>query len=253
MSSDPTVPTYILQSDGLFREGLRLILSSTRFRPHGCGIELDDLTEVPSDRTTLFIVGISPKQAEICSKIRSQYPLALIVAVADESNHRSLAGALEDGANAALFSSVTSSELVSTLRALINGKLILIDARLWSLEIQPKAEERASPQLQNRASPPLQNDAPWEAADEPPALKQLSAREIAILERIVRGDSNKHVARFFNIAEPTVKAHVKAIFRKIGANNRTQAAIWALNHKLFDDLNGAPQVSPILLDNGSGR
>jgi pyridoxal/pyridoxine/pyridoxamine kinase len=37
-------------------------------------------------------------------------------------------------------------------------------------------------------------------------------REIAILERIV-GDSNKHVARFFDIAEATVKAHVKAIFR----------------------------------------
>jgi two-component system, NarL family, nitrate/nitrite response regulator NarL len=37
-----------------------------------------------------------------------------------------------------------------------------------------------------------------------------------VIERIVRGDSNKHVARFFNIAEPTVKAHVKAIFRKIG-------------------------------------
>jgi len=254
MSSDPAVPTYILQSDGLFREGLRLILSSTRFRPHGCAIELDDLTEVPIDKTTLFIVGIGDKQAEICSKIRSQYPLALIVAVADESNHRFLASALEDGANAALFSSVSSNALVSTLRAVINGKLILVDARLWSLEIQPKAEERASPLLQNRTSPPLQNEAPWEVADEPQALKQLSAREIAILERIVRGDSNKHVARFFNIAEPTVKAHVKAIFRKIGANNRTQAAIWALNHKLFDEMNGAPpQASAILLQNGSSR
>ena len=254
MSSDPTVPTYIIQSDGLFREGLRLILSSTRFRPHGCAIELDDLSEVPSDKTTLFIVGIGDKQAEICSKIRSQYPLALIVAVADESNHRFLASALEDGANAALFSSVSSSALVSTLRAVINGKLILVDARLWSLEIQPKSEDRASLLMQNRASPPLQNDAPWEVADESHALKQLSAREIAILQRIVRGDSNKHVARFFNIAEPTVKAHVKAIFRKIGANNRTQAAIWAINHKLFDDMNGTPpQASPILLQNGTGE
>jgi two-component system nitrate/nitrite response regulator NarL len=254
MSSDPTVPTYIIQSDGLFREGLRLILSSTRFRPHGCAIELDDLTEVPSDKTTLFIVGIGNKQAEICSKIRSQYPLALIVAVADESNHRFLASALEDGANAALFSSVSSSALVSTLRAVINGKLILVDARLWSLGIQPRTEERVSPLLQNRASPPLQNDVPWEVADESHALKQLSTREVAILQRIVRGDSNKHVARYFSIAEPTVKAHVKAIFRKIGANNRTQAAIWALNHKLFDDMNGTPpQESPILLQNGNGR
>jgi two-component system, NarL family, nitrate/nitrite response regulator NarL len=241
MSSEPAVPTYILQNDDLLREGLRLILSSTRFRPRGCAIELDDLTEVPCDRPILFIIGAD--QAVICSKIRSQYPLAFIVAVADESNPRFLASALDDGANAALFSSVSPDALVSTLQAVINGKLVLIDARLWSLEIQPRAEQRLSP--------PLQNETPWEETDEPPQpTKQLSAREVAILERIVRGDSNKHVARFFKIAEPTVKAHVKAIFRKIGASNRTQAAIWALNHRLFDD--AAPNDVPLLLHNGSG-
>ena len=92
----------------------------------------------------------------------------------------------------------------------------------------------------------------WVDADEPHAIKQLSAREVAILERIVRGDSNKHVARFFKIAEPTVKAHVKAIFRKIGASNRTQAAIWALNSRLFDDA-AAPHDLPLLVHNGSGN
>lgn len=241
MSSEPAVPTFILERDGLFREGLRLILSSTRFRPHACAIELDDLAEVPCDRPVLFIVG---DQAAICSRIRDQYPLACVVAVADESNPESLASALDDGANAALFSSVGPDALVSTLQAVINERLILIDARLWSLEIQPKVEDR--PAL------PLHNDIHLEPADEPQAARQLSSREIAILERIVRGDSNKHVARFFNIAEPTVKAHVKAIFRKIGASNRTQAAIWAVNHRLFDQADGAPD-QPMLVDNGTSR
>src|SRR5262249_21552550 len=236
---------YILQSDGLFREGLRLILSSTRFRPQGCAIELDDLGEVPSDRPVLFIVGIGPKQEVICRRIRDQYPLAFIVAVADESNRRCLASALEDGANAALFSSVKPSALVSSLHAVTNGDLVLIDARLWSLELQQKSDERASP--------PIQNDALWENENEPHAARQLSAREVAILERIVRGDSNKHVARFFKIAEPTVKAHVKAIFRKIGASNRTQAAIWALNHKLFHGLNDTPHDLSPLPQNGAAR
>jgi len=239
ISNDPAVPTYILQSDGLFREGLRLILSSTRFRPQSCAIELEDLGEIPSDRPILFIVGIGskePKQEVNCRRIRDQYPLAFIVAVADESNRRCLASALEDGANAALFSSVKPSALVSSLHAVTNGDLVLIDARLWSLELQQKSDDRTSP--------PLQNDAPWETENEPHAVRQLSAREVAILERIVRGDSNKHVARFFKIAEPTVKAHIKAIFRKIGASNRTQAAIWALNHKLFHGLNGSPHDRP---------
>jgi two-component system, NarL family, nitrate/nitrite response regulator NarL len=80
-----------------------------------------------------------------------------------------------------------------------------------------------------------------------------SARELAILERLVRGDSNKQVARFFEIAEPTVKAHVKAIFTKIGANNRTQAAIWALNRRLFDGTDSALRDLPALIQNGTDR
>jgi two-component system nitrate/nitrite response regulator NarL len=237
MSSESTVPTYILQSDGLFREGLRLLLSKTRFRAHGCAIELEDLSEVPYDRPVLFIVAVGADQALICGKIRSRYPLAFIVAVADESNPRLLANALEDGANAALFNSVSPEDLLSTLQAVINGKVILIDARLWPIDLQPRPEERL-PSL-------LASDDPLEVADEPRGLK-LSAREIAILERIVLGDSNKHVARFFKIAEPTVKSHVKAIFRKIGANNRTQAAIWAMNHRLFDHADGVSDDLPVL-------
>jgi two-component system, NarL family, nitrate/nitrite response regulator NarL len=242
MSSESIVPTYILQSDGLFREGLRLLLSKTRFRPQGCAIDLEDLSDVPCDRPALFIVAVGPDQALICGKIKSQYPLAFIVAVADESNPRSLAAALEDGANAALFNSVSSEDLVSTLQAVTNGKLILIDARLWPIDLQPKPVERL---------PLLADGDPPEVA-EPRGLK-LSTREIAILERIVHGESNKHVARFFKIAEPTVKAHVKAIFRKIGANNRTQAAIWAMNHRLFDQDLDASGDLPVLLSDDLGH
>ncbi len=242
MSSEPAVPTFILQRDGLFREGLRLILSGTRFRPHGCALELEDLAEVPCDRPVLFIVG---GQTSVCSRIRDQYPLACVVAVADESDPESLASALDDGANAALFSSVSPDALVSTLQAVINERLILIDARLWSLEIQPKAEER--PVF------PVYHEINLAPAEEPPAIKQLSTREIAILERIVRGDSNKHVARFFKIAEPTVKAHVKAIFRKIGASNRTQAAIWAVSNRLFEQPPGAPSLPILVENNGTGH
>ena len=80
MSSESAVPTYILQRDGLFREGLRLILSNTRFCPRDCAIELDDLSEVPCDRAVLFIVGVDGKDATTCSRIREQYPLAFVVA-----------------------------------------------------------------------------------------------------------------------------------------------------------------------------
>ena len=41
------------------------------------------------------------------------------------------------------------------------------------------------------------------------------------------GEANKVIARKLDITEATIKVHVKSILRKIGAGNRTQAAIWA--------------------------
>ena len=61
--------------------------------------------------------------------------------------------------------------------------------------------------------------------------QQLSPREISILQCLIEGDSNKCIARKINIAEATVKVHIKAILRKIRVQNRTQAAIWGLNHR----------------------
>jgi two-component system, NarL family, nitrate/nitrite response regulator NarL len=245
MSSEPSVPTFIIQIDGLFREGLRLTLSRTRFRPQAYLTELDDLREVPSDRPVLFIVGIRQKGHSICKRIRVQYPFALIVAIGDDSNSRYLANALDDGANAVLLNSIKPNALVDSLHAVVNGALVVIDARLWPLEIQPRVEEQMLPSTQ-QVSPSIPSVTSWEYDEEQDAMRQFSAREIEILERIVRGDSNKHVARFFKIAEPTVKAHVKTIFRKIGASNRTQAAFWALNHRLFEGLNSVPRDLPEL-------
>jgi two-component system nitrate/nitrite response regulator NarL len=58
----------------------------------------------------------------------------------------------------------------------------------------------------------------------------LSAREAEILSCIMGGAPNKVIARKLDVAEATVKVHVKAILRKVGAANRTQAAMWATTH-----------------------
>ena len=58
----------------------------------------------------------------------------------------------------------------------------------------------------------------------------LSEREKCILRFIADGASNKLIARKINVAEATVKVHVKAILRKIRVQNRTQAAVWAFNN-----------------------
>jgi len=56
---------------------------------------------------------------------------------------------------------------------------------------------------------------------------RLSQRETAILMRLMHGESNKVIARELDIAEATVKVHVKSVLRKVRVKNRTQAATWA--------------------------
>ncbi|MFD2250365.1 DNA-binding NarL/FixJ family response regulator [Pseudochelatococcus lubricantis] len=56
----------------------------------------------------------------------------------------------------------------------------------------------------------------------------LSPREIAVLELLSEGQSNKYIARELDIAEPTVKCHVKSILRKLNVRNRFEAAMWVL-------------------------
>jgi two-component system nitrate/nitrite response regulator NarL len=55
-------------------------------------------------------------------------------------------------------------------------------------------------------------------------------REVEILKRLMEGESNKVIARKLDIAEATIKVHVKTILRKVRAQNRTQAALWATAH-----------------------
>ena len=59
---------------------------------------------------------------------------------------------------------------------------------------------------------------------------RLSEREARILDGLVKGQANKVIARTCDITEATVKVHMKSIMRKIRVENRTQAAIWAMEN-----------------------
>ena len=59
-----------------------------------------------------------------------------------------------------------------------------------------------------------------------PSSVKLTAREREILERITAGDSNKEIARAFDLSLHTVKRHVANILTKLGVSSRVQAATW---------------------------
>lgn len=74
--------------------------------------------------------------------------------------------------------------------------------------------------------------APEETQSNPLADK-LSSREREVLKGLTEGKSNKEIARDLDITEPTVKLHMKTLFRKVDATNRTQAALIAREAGLF--------------------
>ena len=64
-------------------------------------------------------------------------------------------------------------------------------------------------------------------------MQKLSKRELQVLQGLTEGKSNKEIARDLDVQEPTVKLHMKTLYRKIGASNRTQAALLARDAGLF--------------------
>ena len=79
--------------------------------------------------------------------------------------------------------------------------------------------------------------APMAMLDEAPApgggLEDMTRREMDVLRGLCEGKSNKEIARDLDVQEVTVKLHVKTLTRKLGAKNRTHAAMIARNQGLF--------------------
>jgi len=74
------------------------------------------------------------------------------------------------------------------------------------------------------------------ASDEVPShplAGKLTPRELQVLKGLTEGKSNKRIAIDLDITEPTVKLHMKTLYRKVGAENRTQAALIAREAGLF--------------------
>jgi DNA-binding NarL/FixJ family response regulator len=75
--------------------------------------------------------------------------------------------------------------------------------------------------------------APAEPVQTHPLAKRLTPREMDVLKGLCDGKSNKEIARDLGLTEPTVKLHMKTLYRKLDVSNRTQAAITARDTGLF--------------------
>jgi DNA-binding NarL/FixJ family response regulator len=65
-------------------------------------------------------------------------------------------------------------------------------------------------------------------------LEPLTPREKEVVAQLGHGASNKEIAHELDITERTARTHVSNILGKLGLTSRTQAALWAVEHKLVD-------------------
>jgi DNA-binding NarL/FixJ family response regulator len=229
MPRQQCVATILVGRSILLREGLARILRSGNFRivaSVSCANDL--LPSKPQLHEPLFLIAHTGDSFDAAIEqigiIRDRHPTGRIAIVADRYRLGELVSALRAGANGYFVDVMTCDVFIKSIELVMMGETIYPPAFL-SFVLDPEINH-----LDEAVPGDEQEQAILFATEDTISPPQLSPREKSILRCLVEGDSNKCIARKIDIAEATVKVHVKAILRKIRVQNRTQAAIWGMKN-----------------------
>lgn len=122
------------------------------------------------------------------------------------------------------------ADLVASLRAGADGYLL---KEMEPEDLLMKLREAAAGQvtLTERLTALLAHSLRTERQPRDPDAAGLTGQERRILDLIAAGKSNKMIARELDIAEGTVKVHVKHLLRKLNLRSRVEAAVWAIERR----------------------
>jgi two-component system, NarL family, nitrate/nitrite response regulator NarL len=225
---EPMAPSKVMLMSPmrLEREALRLVLEEAGFAVSAC---VDGVVELEAMADTdgvadLLLVGV-PWSAEPrawepqLKQLRAMLPGTRIVLLADHDPAEWLSVCWTANIDGYLSKNASLAVFQRQLNLAIAGE------RVYPFDLVRQLIAGNVPQEQ----PPGASE----------ALASISQKEIEILRYLIDGFPNKTIAERLKIAESTVKVRVKILLRKISAVNRTQAAIWALNHGLHRIEDGA--------------
>jgi DNA-binding NarL/FixJ family response regulator len=222
--------TVLVGRSALLREGLARILGAADFRIVASVSNVHDLNQSTQHQSILLIIdaGDEPNAAVgQIERFKEQHPAGRVAVLADHYQLADMVSAFRAGTNVFFAKVMTCDAFIKALELVMLGETILPSELLSYIPGPEVADEHPATPRGGR----IATGALTQVEDN--YVSRLSSREKGILRCIVEGASNKLIARKINIAEATVKVHVKAILRKIQVNNRTQAAIWAMNNGSF--------------------
>jgi two-component system nitrate/nitrite response regulator NarL len=198
----------IVAPDGLVRDGVLHLLSRHRFEIVAEGTASVAREGTPSLSPEILVVAMTPlsEAVEIVKISRTACPGTKVIVISDQTDLERVAEYIDAGASAFVPSSIASSELVKII-ALAALDMTIVPSGTLGRGVRDKQPRPSmeSNQCETR-------------------IRGLSPREASVLTLVKRGESNKQIARHLEIAEATVKVHVKSILRKLAARNRTEAA-----------------------------
>lgn len=233
-SLTPAFSTALICGNALLRSGLRQILSGTPFviAEAASDTRLQGPQQV-APGPALAIVDANKNTGRVLEAVKQakeQFPQARIVVLADQFDLGFVQRAHAAGVNGFCLTATAPEVMAKSLELVMLGETVVPAAVLRSfVGGAPESQEQSLP-----------DSIMAEAKLSELKACKLSPREAEILGCLREGAPNKLIARKLDITEATIKVHVKAILRKIGATNRTQAAMWAsqrLPRKGVSDLN----------------
>jgi two-component system nitrate/nitrite response regulator NarL len=214
----------IVDDHTLFRRGLCALLArNPRMQVIGdagdAGEGIRRATELQPDVILLdnHLPGVSGIAA--IGSLQAAAPAARIVMLTVSEDGQDLAAALQAGASGYLLKTIEGEELAAALERAMRGESVVAPGMMGKLVSAYRQATSSPPESAKDIAPPTLRD-------------QLSHREQDILRGIVRGESNKEIARALGIAETTVKIHVQHILRKLDVSSRVHAAVIATSQGL---------------------
>lgn len=208
-------PLMIVGGTSLFRRGLGSFIEAS---PLDLVAEYDDPASciagtadqsAPEPELIVYISNGDPEEsAESVELLQDSFRSARILVLSTELSVDELGACLRVGAGGYLLSNLSKDVLIHSVRLILLGETVFPSqlATAWAT-----GQLRRSDQCNTKL------------------LGDLTPRELDILGCLTEGASNKVIARQLGITEATVKIHMKSLIRKIGVQNRTQAALYALH------------------------
>lgn len=218
--------TAILVEDyEITRLGLRMALKKVPgielVAECGSGEESIELVKELSPNIVFMDIGLPGISGLAATEIiKNTFPNVKVMLLTSHDREQDVAAGFRAGANAYCLKDISIASLTNAVNSVMDGAIWvdpLISKTLVSL-IRPQPVSTANPALLKQTIVNTIEKSP----------NRLSEREMEVLSYLVSGMSNKQMAEQMFVSQETIKTHLRHVFEKLDAADRTQAAIKAL-------------------------